>query len=117
MSVARGTKYLEETRVREREIQRARTEARQVQLKLTELEARITDLEGLREGFAGKATARCLSVSSACLGTSLLLLLVLGHLTTGAPHCNVRNDFVDTSDGIKPRVQLPVNDVVDSLYW
>ena len=38
-------------------------------------------------------------------------------LATGAPHCNVRNDFVDTSDGIKPRVQLPVNDVVDSMYW
>jgi hypothetical protein len=75
MSVARGTKYLEETRVRERESQRARTEARQVQLKLTELEARITDLEGLRDGFAGKATARCLPVTSACLGTSLLLLL------------------------------------------
>ncbi len=37
----------------------------------------------------------------------------------GAPHCNVRNDFVDTTDGIKPRVQLPVTDVLvlDSLYW
>ena len=75
MSVARGTKYLEETRLSEQERQRARTEARQVQLKLSELEARIADLEGLREGFAGKATARSLPVISACLGTSLLLLL------------------------------------------
>ncbi len=29
----------------------------------------------MREGFAGKSTARCLPVSSACLGTSLPLLL------------------------------------------
>ena len=77
MSVARGTKYLEETRLRERESQRARTEARIVQLRLTELEARITDLEGLRGGFAGTWTALCLPVSSSFLGTSLLLLLFL----------------------------------------
>jgi hypothetical protein len=29
-------------------------------------------------------------------------------LATGAPHCNVRNDFIDTSSGIKPRVVQPV---------
>jgi hypothetical protein len=38
-------------------------------------------------------------------------------LATGAPHCNVRQDFVDTNDGIKPRVQLPVFTVEDSPYW
>ena len=38
-------------------------------------------------------------------------------LATRAPHCNVRHDFVDTPDGIKPRVQLPVVTVADSLYW
>ena len=38
-------------------------------------------------------------------------------LATGAPHCNVRQDFFDTKDGIKPRVQLPVYDVDESPYW
>jgi hypothetical protein len=38
-------------------------------------------------------------------------------LTTGAPLCNVRHDFVDTPDGKKSRVQLPVVAVADSLYW
>ncbi len=48
---ARGAKYLEETRVGVQEGQRARKEVRQVQLKLTELETRISRLEGFREGF------------------------------------------------------------------
>ena len=38
-------------------------------------------------------------------------------LATGAPHCNVRQDFFDKNDGIKPRVQLPVYDVDESPYW
>ncbi len=29
-------------------------------------------------------------------------------LATGAPHCNVRSDFIDTPSGIKPRVVQPV---------
>jgi hypothetical protein len=38
-------------------------------------------------------------------------------LATGAPHCNVRNDFFDTNDDIKPRVQLPVNTECVSQSW
>jgi hypothetical protein len=79
MSVARGTKYLEETklRLRQQEGQRARTEARIVQLKLTDFETRIAHLERLREEFEGKSTARCLPFGSAFLSTSLLLFLFL----------------------------------------
>jgi hypothetical protein len=41
-------------------------------------------------------------------------------LATGAPHCNVRNDFVDTNEGIKPRVKQPVHDLTnqsESQSW
>jgi hypothetical protein len=38
-------------------------------------------------------------------------------LATGAPHCNARHDFIDTNDGIKLRVQLPVYAVDESPYW
>ncbi len=71
MSVARGTKYLEETNLRLQEGQRARTDARivQLKLKLTDLETRISHLERLREEFEGKSTARCLPFGSAFLST------------------------------------------------
>jgi hypothetical protein len=77
MSVARGTKYLEETKLRQQEGQRARTEARIVQSKLSEFETRIAHLERLREEFEGKTTASCLPFGSAFLSTSLLLFLFL----------------------------------------
>ncbi len=48
MSVARGRKYLEETKQRQQEGQKARTEARIVKLKLTDLKARISDLLSVR---------------------------------------------------------------------
>jgi hypothetical protein len=32
-------------------------------------------------------------------------------LATGAPHCNDRNDFIDTNEGIKPRVKQPFHDL------
>jgi hypothetical protein len=41
-------------------------------------------------------------------------------LATGAPHCNVRNDFIDTHEGIKPRVKQPVHDLtfpLESQSW
>ncbi len=60
MYVALGTKYLEETKFRNQEGQRARKEARIVHLKLTDLETRISHLERLRKEFEGKSTARCL---------------------------------------------------------
>ncbi len=75
MSVARGAKYLEETKLRQQEGQRSRTEARIVQLKLTEFEMRIEHLERLREEFEGKSTARSLTFGSTILSTSLLLFL------------------------------------------
>ncbi len=75
MSVARETNYLEETKLKIQEGQRARTEAGIVQLKLTDLETRISLLERLREEFEGKSTARCLPFGSAFLSTSLLLFL------------------------------------------
>ncbi len=49
MSVALGKKYLEETRIKVEEGQRLRTEARIVQLKLSELEGRIVELETLTD--------------------------------------------------------------------
>ena len=58
MSAARGRQYLEETKLRVQEGQRARTEARIVQLRLTELETRIADLERFRREGERKATAR-----------------------------------------------------------
>jgi hypothetical protein len=75
MSVARGTKYLEETKQRQQEGQKARTEARIVQLKLTDLEARISDLERFKQEIQAKSTARSLPFVSAYLFTSLLLFL------------------------------------------
>jgi hypothetical protein len=77
MSVARGTKYLEETRQRLQEGQKARTEARLVQLKLRDLEARISDLERFKQEIQGKSTARSLPFGCAYLYTSLLLFLFL----------------------------------------
>jgi hypothetical protein len=73
MSVARGTKYLEETKLRLQEGQRARTEARIVQLKLTDLETRISGLERFKQEIQAKSTAGCLPFGSAFVSTSLLL--------------------------------------------
>jgi hypothetical protein len=77
MSVARGTKYLEETKQRQQEGLKARTEARLVQLKLTDLEARISDLERFKQEIQRKATARSLPFGSAYLFSFLFLLLFL----------------------------------------
>ena len=77
MSVARGTRYLEEARLRQQEGQKARTEARIAQLKLKELEERISDLERFKEEIQGKETGRCLSSVCALLSTLFLLLLFL----------------------------------------
>ncbi len=70
MSVARGTRYLEEVRLRQQEGQKARTEARTTQLKLTEFENRISVLERFKEEIQGKAPPRYLSF--------LWLWLILG---------------------------------------
>jgi hypothetical protein len=75
MSVARGTKYLQETKLRQQEGQRAKTEARIVQLKLTDLETRISNLERFKQEIKGKSTARSLPFGSFFLSTSLLLFL------------------------------------------
>ncbi len=77
MAAARGRQYLEETKLRVQEGQRARTEARIVQLRLTELETRIADLERFRREGESKSTstARCLSFDSAFVSSSFLLCL------------------------------------------
>jgi hypothetical protein len=77
MSVARGTRYLEETKQRQQEGLKARTEARIVKLKLTDLEARITDLERFKREIERKSTARSLPCGSAYLFNCLLLFLFL----------------------------------------
>ena len=77
MSAARGAKYLEDTRLRQQEGQRLRTEARIVQLKLTEIETRIADLERWKDVFESKSTARTLPFGSTFLFTTFLLLLFL----------------------------------------
>jgi hypothetical protein len=51
VSVAAGKKYLEENRLKVQEGHRARTEARLVQLKLTQLESRIGELERLTDNL------------------------------------------------------------------
>ncbi len=76
MSATRGEKYLEETRLRQQEAQRVRTEARIVQLKLTEIETRIADLER-KYVFERKSAARTLPFGSTFLSTSFLLLIFL----------------------------------------
>jgi hypothetical protein len=77
MSAARGANYLEETRLRQQEGQRVRTEARIVQLKLTEIETRIADLERWKDLFERKSTARTLPFGFTLLSTSFLLLIFL----------------------------------------
>ncbi len=73
MSVARGKKYLEETRIKVEEgQQRLRTEARIVQLKLSELEGRIVELETLTDHLRNKPSSRCLPFVSTLLTTSFL---------------------------------------------
>ena len=68
----------------------------------------------------------CLTFACVLCCAALVLLLCVAltedkgnnsWVATGAPHCNVRQDFIDTNDGIKPRVQLPVYDVEESPYW
>ncbi len=165
MAAARGRQHLEETKLRVQEGQRARTEARIVQLRLTELETRIADLERFRREGGSKSTARWLSFDYAFVSPSFLLCLfvVLSYyvftsslraptldtcssamicrafihafrimkkimnekgdnswLATGAPHCNVRVDFIDTATGIKPRDSHLVHVIgseFESPYW
>ena len=73
MSAARGTRYLEEVRLKQVEGQRLRTEARVLQLKIVELEARLADLERFRQEIQGRLTARCLPFGCAFLSTFFLL--------------------------------------------
>ena len=75
MSVAAGKRYIEETKVKAQDAQRARTEARLVQLKLTQLESRIVELESLTTHLKTKPTSRCLSFVSSFLTTYFLLSL------------------------------------------
>jgi hypothetical protein len=77
MAAARGRQYLEETRLRQIEGIRARTEERQVQLKLTELETRIADLEHIQREGERKATARLFSFDSAFVSSSFLFFLFI----------------------------------------
>ena len=77
MSVARGTRYLEEARLRQQEGQRARTDARLAQWKLIEFEERISDLERFKQDIQRKSTARSLPFGSAYLFTFLLFFLFL----------------------------------------
>jgi hypothetical protein len=81
MSVARGTRYLEETKQRQQEGLKARTEARIVKLKLTDLEARITDLERFKREIERKSTARSLPCGSAYLFNCILLFLFSSYLS------------------------------------
>jgi hypothetical protein len=77
MSVARGTRYLEEARLRQQEGQRARTEARIAQLKLVEFEERISVLERFKDEIQRKEPTRGLSCGWALLSTLFLLFLFL----------------------------------------
>jgi hypothetical protein len=77
MSVARGKKYLEETRIKVEEGQRLRTEARILQLKLSELEGRIVELETLTDHLRNKPSSCCLPFVSTLLTTSFLLSIFL----------------------------------------
>ncbi len=77
ISVAAGGKYLEETRVKAQEGQRSRTKARLVQLKLSQLEGRIVELETLTDHLKNKPSSSCLPFVSTLLTTSFLLSLFL----------------------------------------
>jgi hypothetical protein len=66
MSLAAGKRYLEETKVKAQEGQRARTEARLVQLKLIQLESRIVDSR-VRELDRPLQEQTFLSLSSVCV--------------------------------------------------
>ena len=79
MAAARGRQYLEETRLRQIEGIRARTEEKTVQLKLTELETRIlvVDLERIQREVERQSTARCLPFDSAFVSSSFLLFLFI----------------------------------------
>jgi hypothetical protein len=73
MAAARGRQYLEETRLRQIEGIRART----VQLRLTELETRIADLEHIQREVERKSTAPWLPFDSAFVSSSFLLFLFI----------------------------------------
>ena len=77
MAAARGRQYLEETRLRQIEGIRARTEERTVQLRLTELETRIGDLEHIQRELERTSTAPSLPFNSAFVSTSFLLFLFI----------------------------------------
>ncbi len=77
MAAARGRQYLEETRLKQIEGIRARTEERTVQLRLTELETRIADLEHIQREVERKSTAPWLPFDSAFVSSSFLLFLFI----------------------------------------
>ena len=77
MAAARGRQYLEETRLRQIEGIRARTEERTLQLKLTELETRVADLEHIQRELERKSTAPSLPFNSAFVSSSFLLFLFI----------------------------------------
>ena len=77
MAAARGRQYLEETRLRQIEGIRLRTEERTVQLKLTELETRVEDLERIQREVERQTTGRCLPFASTFVSSSFLLFLFI----------------------------------------
>ncbi len=100
-SAARGRQYLEETKLRLQEGQRARTEARKVQLTLTDLKTRISDLERFRWEVERKSTARDLPFDSAFISTSLFsshpfhcLILLCLYVVPSWPHAQLKNEGV-----------------------
>ena len=77
MAAARGRQHLEEIRLRQIEGIRARTEERTVQLKLTELETRVADLEHIQRELERKSTAFSLPFNSAFVSSSIVLFLFI----------------------------------------
>jgi len=77
MAAARGRLYLEEARQRQIEGIRARTEERTVQLRLTELETRIADLEHIQRELERKSKAPSLPFNSTFVSSSFLLFLFI----------------------------------------
>ena len=77
MAAARGRQHLEEARQRQIEGIRARTEERKVQLKLTELETRIADLEHIQRELERKSTAPLLPFNSSFISSSFLFFLFI----------------------------------------
>ena len=68
---------LEEIRLRQIEGIRARTEEKTAQLKLTELETRVEDLERIQREVERQSTVRCLPFDFAFVSSSFLLFLFI----------------------------------------